>query len=195
MTYHILTSKGTVVSRSTVQRVTHLELEIDNIKSIFKELEKKIATKLKHEQGYLGDKPGPNDWSDLIDDDLDFKEEFYKVFNNNDITQVNDNTSPEILDDIYVNMGIVLARGEDGPQFARVTKRLCDAHVRPIGTANGKSILYTRLFEVEYLDGHKALLSANTIAENLFLQIDDECNRFVLMESIEDYQTNGNQIA
>ena len=195
MTYHILTSKGTVVSRSTVQRVTHLELQIDEIKSIFEELEKKIATKLKHEQGYLGDKPDPNDWSDLIEDDPDFKEEFYKVFNNNDIPQADDDTSPEILDDTYVNMELALARGDDGPQFARVTKRLRDAHGRPIGTANDNPILDTRLFEVEYLDGHKASLSANTIAENLFSQIDDEGNRFVLMESINDHRTNGNQIA
>ena len=35
MTYHILISKGTTVSRSTVQRVTRLKLQIDAIQNIF----------------------------------------------------------------------------------------------------------------------------------------------------------------
>ena len=115
--------------------------------------------------------------SDPIDEDSDFKEDFYKVFHNTDIPQSDDNTSPDILDDSYANMEIALARGKDGPQFTRVTKRLRDTNGVPIGTANNKPILDTRLFKVRYLDTYKASLSANT-----------KGNRFVLMESIEDHK-------
>jgi hypothetical protein len=38
---------------------------------------------------------------------------------------------------------------------------------------------YTRMYEVEYLDGYKASLAANTIAENLFAQVDEEGNHYV----------------
>ena len=49
----------------------------------------------------------------------------------------------------------------------------------PVGTANDNPILDTRVYEVEYADGHKAALAANAIAENMFAQVDDESNRHV----------------
>ena len=103
-----------------------------------------------------------------------------------DIPQADDST-PEITHDTYVNMEISLPRDDEGPQFARVTKRLKDANGIPIGTANDNPILVTRLFEVEYLDGHKASLTANQLATNLFAQINDHGNRFVLMDEIVDH--------
>ena len=54
--------------------------------------------------------------------------------------------------------------------------------------------LDTRMYEVEYLDGERASLSANHIAENLFAQVDDEGNRQVLMKEIIDYHTNGQEV-
>ena len=44
------------------------------------------------------------------------------------------------------------------------------------------------------MDGHKASLAANAIAENMFAQVDDEGNRFVMLESIVDHRTDGNEI-
>ena len=40
--YDILTAKGTIVLRSTVQRVTNLELQTDDIKSIFNDFDHNI---------------------------------------------------------------------------------------------------------------------------------------------------------
>ena len=57
-----------------------------------------------------------------------------------------------------------------------------------IGTANNNPILDTRLHEVEYLDGCKTSLTANTIAENLFSQVNDEGNRHVLFDAIIDHR-------
>ena len=92
MTYHVLTSKGTVVSRSTVQQVPYLELQLDEVKKTFEAFDVEISKRLKHDRGYEGDKPKPEDWSDLIDSDEDFKEEFEKVFNNLDIPQADEST-------------------------------------------------------------------------------------------------------
>jgi hypothetical protein len=145
-------------------------------------------------RGYIGDKPNPDDWADLMDEDEDFREEFQKIYNNEDISEQADDYTPEVLEDTYVNMEIALPRDGEGPEFARVTKRLRDANGIPIGTANDNPILDTRVYEVEYLDGHKASLAANTIAENLFSQVDEEGNRFILMDSIADHRVNGHQL-
>ena len=56
-------------------------------------------------------------------------------------------------------------------------------------------ILDTRLYEVEFQDGHKALIAANAIAEYLFAQVDDEGNWHALLAEIVDHGTNGKQLA
>ena len=194
MCYHILTQKGTVLSRSTVQRVTNLEKSTTTVKDMFNKFDENIRIKLKSiDRGYVGDKPDPKDWADLIEEDEDFREEFERVYNNKDIPEADDHT-PEVLDDTYVNMEIALPREEGGPQYAKVTKRLRDANGIPIGTSNDNPILDTRLYEVEYLDGFRTSLTANAIAENLFSQIDDEGNRFVLLDSIMDHRVDGTQV-
>ena len=43
---------------------------------------------------------------------------------------------------------------------------------------------------MEYLDGHKTSLTANTIAEHLFSQVDDEGNRHVLFDAIIDHRSD-----
>ena len=91
-------------------------------------------------------------------------------------------------------MEIALPRDSNGPEYAKVTKRLRDANGRPIGKAHNNPILDTRLYEVEYLDGHKASLTANTIAENLFSQVDDEGNRHVLFDAILDHRVDGSEL-
>ena len=91
-------------------------------------------------------------------------------------------------------MEVALPRDTDGPEFAKVTKRLRDANGIPIGTSSDNPILDTRLYEVEYMDGHKASLTANSIAQNMFAQVDEEGNRHVILDSIIDYRTNGNEL-
>ena len=194
MCYHVLTQNGHVVSRSTVQRVTELEKSTTATKDIFDKFNSFISSKLKSiDRGYSGDKPNPKDWADLLEEDEDFREEFEKIFNNKDIPEADDFT-PEVLEDTYLNMELVLPRDSEGPEFARVTKRLKDANGIPIGTANDNPILDSRIYEVEYADGYKASLTANAIAENLFAQVDDKGNRFVLLESIVDHRTTGDEL-
>ena len=63
MCYHILTQKGTVVSRSTVQRVTNLEQQTAKVIDTFNKFDLAISSKLKTPaRGYKGDKPDPADW-------------------------------------------------------------------------------------------------------------------------------------
>ena len=194
MTYHVLTKKGTVLSRSTVQRVTTLELSTENVKKIFTEFDASIDAKFKSKpSSFQGDKPNPEDWADLFSEDQDFDDEFRKIFNDNSIKEADEYTE-ETLDDTYLNMEIALPRDSEGPEYAKVTKRLRDANGIPIGTANDNPMLDTRLYEVEYLDGYTTALTANTIAENLFSQVDEEGNRHVIFDAIIDHRVDGSEL-
>ena len=124
MCYWILNQCGAVISRSTVQRVTNLELSTPPIKDIFDKFDQKIHHKLQLKDClYAGNKPNPDDWVDLMENDEDFREEFAHIYNDPRIPE-GDNYTPEIGDDTHVNMEVSIPRDGDGPEFARVTKRL-----------------------------------------------------------------------
>ena len=79
----------------------------------------------------------------------------------------------------------------DRPEFSRVKKILKDANGRPIGVANDNPILDLRIYEVEYCDGYVLAMASNVITENLFTQVDQEGNRFLLIKNITKTRTNG----
>ena len=142
---------------------------------------------------YNGKKPNPESWSDMLDSDEDFRAEFDQVFNSKDIPEADDFT-PEVMNDTYLNMELALPRDSGGPTFAKVTKRLRDANGIPIGTANDNPLLDTRIYEVEFMDGHSAALSANAIAQNMFAQVDSKGNCHVLFDAIIDHRTDGSNL-
>ena len=88
-------------------------------------------------------------------------------------------------------MELAIPQGDSlEPRLARVTKRLKDANGLPIGLANENHILDIGMYEVQYLDGEKASLAANNIAENLSAQINDDGNCQVLMDMIIGHRSN-----
>ena len=88
-------------------------------------------------------------------------------------------------------MELSLDRQSDGPEFSRVTKRLKDKEGRSIGIASDNPILDTWMYEVEYAYGHKAAMTANNIANNLFAQVNQDGNRFVLFNEIINHRKDG----
>ena len=81
MCYHILTQRGTVISRSTVHRVTNIEKTTVEVWDTFQEFDEAMQKRMKicSEDGYIGDNPKPNHWADLIDNNSDFREEFESI--------------------------------------------------------------------------------------------------------------------
>ena len=75
-------------------------------------------------------------------------------------------------------MELALDRHDDGPEFARVNKRLKDKDGRPIGIEAYNPILDTRMYKVEYADGYKTVMTANAISSNLFSQVDQDGQYF-----------------
>jgi hypothetical protein len=196
MCYHILQENGRVVARSSVWNTTNLELQTEEVKATFKEYDDAINTILRNDEFPVeGDKPDPEVWADLAATDEDFREEFFKVYadagiKDADVTAEPEETSPGIMDEEYLRMELALPRDGDGPALARVKKRLKDANGKPIGVANKNPILDTRIFQVEFLDGHTASMTANAIAEHLFAQVDSEGRRLLLIDEIIDHRAS-----
>jgi hypothetical protein len=168
----------------------------DEIKASTQEHGTEISRRFKEEEDltYDGAKPNPEDWSEYLENDPDFQEQFDNIISELNIPAADDTFTPDACGDAHINMELAIPRDGDGPDFAKVVKRLKDKDGLPIGKANNNPILDTRMYEVEYKDGHKASLAANAIAENMFAQVDDEGNRHVLFEEIVDHRTDGSEV-
>ena len=63
-----------------------------------------------------------------------------------------------------------------------------------VGCHTTGTILDTIMYEVEYDDGYKTSMTANTIASNLFSQVDQDGQHFFLFNATIDSRTNSTQI-
>jgi hypothetical protein len=194
MSYWILTITGHVKSWTTVQRFTNLELATDEVKSSCKNYDQHVAERMNNVNHVI---PGDGDiqlqdWNKFpVEEDPDFVAEFQNVISDPEIPEEDNSFTSDVFDDTYLNMEIALPHGGGDPedkQFAKVTKWLRDAEGRPIGTANENPLLDTREYEVEFLDGHVKSMSANSIAQHLFSQIDEEGHQHVLLDDIIDFE-------
>ena len=199
MTYYILQKNGTVVSRSTVSRVTDVELMTTNVKTACQEFDRQIADRLRDENHVIppdvdagGDMP--RDWTiipELDQGDPDYEQEFQAAMSDPTIPEVDDikEVTPDTATDPYLNVEIALPRSDD-PEWrcGRVVKRAKGIDGEPVGTANDNPMLDTRVYEVEFPDGHLEELAANTIAECMYAQVDSEGHRHVLLDEIVDHR-------
>ncbi len=121
MLYWILTKNGTVQSRTTVQKITNLEKQTDEMKSAIQEFDTEISGQFKEEEdlNYDGAKPNPEDWSEYLQHDPDFQEELDNIVNNSNIPEADHTFTPEVFGDTYFNMELAIPRGGDGPEFAK----------------------------------------------------------------------------
>jgi hypothetical protein len=101
--------------------VTNLELETDAVKATIRDFDEAMEQFLGDDLDVPmdGDKPDPEAWADLIESDEDFIDEFYKIYEDEDLPQA-DEFTPEIADDAYLNMEIALPCEVEGLTFARV---------------------------------------------------------------------------
>jgi hypothetical protein len=171
-----------------------LELQVNSNKVLYKEFDQEVRRILGEEepQQDIEDKPSPEDWAEFMEFDEDFQEEFSNIVSNDDIKEADDEFTLEVFNDTYLNMELALPSGDGAePAFARVLKQLRDANGLP---THDNPILDSRMYEVEYQDGHKLAMAANAIAQNLFAQVDAEGNRHVLFDKIIDHRTDGKEV-
>ena len=75
-----------------------------------------------------------------------------------------------------------------------VVKRSQGLDGDPIGHAHVNPLFDTREYEVEFTDGTHERYQANVIAENMYAQVDDEVNQYLLLSEITDHKCDGSAI-
>ena len=125
MSYWILTANCTVIARTTVQRVTSLEMQSTHMKQRLQAFDEAIKEKIKDsEHTILEDgKTQPYDWTDHpFEEDPDFTEEFLDVVSNNGLKEADDTFTPDVYG-TYLNMELAIPQGDRlEPRLTRVTK-------------------------------------------------------------------------
>ena len=128
----------------------------------------------------------------IHDESEEFIAEYNRIINAENLPNVDDDDKEFNLGgkDTYINMEIGLPRGEDGAlEHATVKRRKLDDEGNPIGKSNANIILDSREYEVEFLNGELEVFTANTIAENLLAQVDEEGHRQLLLDEIIDHRS------
>ena len=92
-------------------------------------------------------------------------------------------------DNNYIGIDLGIRWNEEGPLEHAVDKRRkTDIEGKPMGTYNKNPILDHSQYEVEYLDGQIETITANQIAENLLVQVDEEGRRQMFIGEIADHR-------
>ena len=79
--------------------------------------------------------------------------------------------------------------------MATIVSRKRDAHGNLVGVASSNPITDTRMYNVQFVDGAMAEYSINTIAENLYANIDDEGNLHSIINNIVDHKVDPSAIS
>ena len=139
-----------VLSRTTVQTVTNLELETDETKNRIQHSTTSVIERIGGNDLVMEDELGHcvvaiDDWDDPAYD-AEFVQEFGRTINDPEIKEADQGFTPDAFDNTYVNMELALPREGGEVQFARVVvKRLRDKDSLPIGTAHDNPILDSRM--------------------------------------------------
>ena len=202
MTYWILTSHGDVISCDSVQHVTNLEKDTDEISQAMHSYTTQVTPRL---QAAAANIQIPDQHQDMIFDLEQENDEFLQEFNrviDNQVTmpeeasespQQAEHQQAEFQTDAYINMEVGgIRRDPEAPlQRAKVKQRKLDDQGQPKGKAHpsGNPLLDQRLYKVEFLDGTQETMAANfLLAKNILAQVDDDGYRHLLMDEIIDHR-------
>ncbi len=96
--------------------------------------------------------------------------------------------------DRLIHAELNLPQGENMVN-AKVLGRSRDTNGNIIGTYDNNPMLNTVIYDVEFPDGAVKQYAANTIAENMYAQVDSEGFQYTLLDSITDYATDKRAIS
>ena len=125
MSFWVLTPSCRVVSRTSVQRITSLELQEETNKRRMTAFDDAVKEYLRDYNHVLNDggKAEPYDWSTHpFEDNPDFQEEFEDAMSNPEVKEVDELFTPDMYNQ-YLQMELALPQGDSlVPRLAKVTK-------------------------------------------------------------------------
>ena len=182
MAQWVLKANGNVVPRRTVRPLNTEELNSETEKrkrTIFDQcIERRWGTSIS------GPPDEPTKKWEAYEDDDDSVHEMPEFDDPVDATGAPIDQQP--LYDKLIHAEINLPQG-DRVRRAKVIGRTVDSDGRTIGTYNDNPIINTLVYDVEFPDGEVKEYAANTIAENLFEQVDSEGFTLSVFDGIIDY--------
>ena len=180
MCFFVLAQNAKVLARSTVQRVTRSEEANSDIAARMKSYESEV-------NGRLDDAKHVNE--PTRDGDILLEDDDFPVTPVQDSPHKDEDDTWQASDafDEMVGANVMLPRG-DGRIDATVLKRKRDDDGSAIGRKHSNPMMDTRLYEVELADGSIEEVFANTIAENLYSQVDSEGRQYYLLREIMDHR-------
>jgi hypothetical protein len=147
------------------------------------EFDRKIILKFGPPE-YIADvEPHPSSlgMTDVDDDDVHFE-----LWEEEAAMPEADDLPPEFLDE-YISAHVLLPKGDSYVKGHVIScKRDDDGNVR--GKANTNPILDSRVYEVQFSDGHTEEYATNVIAEAVYARVDDEGYEHLILDEIIDYR-------
>ena len=199
MCYWLLTPSGQVIARTPVQHVVRTEMLDPDLKKLIDEFDAKVKER-------LNDANFQNpDGTDLYMEDEDSAEEQAygdgsKTPSDAEYGDMLQEERPEADDidsdayDKFIGAEVNIDVAGEGPLRATVKRRATDYDGNFLGQAHRNPLLDTREYELEFEDGTTDKYLANTIAENIYTQVDTEGQRHAAIREIVDHKSDDSAI-
>ena len=178
MSQWILRVDGIVIPRQTVRPLTQSELDSPVEKTKRKAFDEAISRKLGNSWSKPPKDLDPADFIPYADDD----EEAHVMLDT-------DNQQYDAL----VNAEVLLPH-RDKMTHATVVAQHLDSDGQEKGRSDPNPILNTAIYDVLFPDGTIKQYAANTIAENMWAQVDSEGNQYFTLDCITDHRRNENAV-
>jgi hypothetical protein len=96
--------------------------------------------------------------------------------------------------DKYIGAENTVDFGTEDPKRATVKGRVRDFEGNLVGKSHTNPLLDTSEYIIKYDDGTSDRMFANSIAENIYAQVDEEGRQFIILKEIADHQTNSDAV-
>ena len=191
MCYWVLPQSGVPIARTTIKAISGDELATDAVCKQLETFDEGISSRI---GDHMLDPDVPEAGLDaaISVSDVDEGAE-YEPMDPEAVPMEADDYDEETLDKL-LSAEVLVPKG-DGFMMGTVVSRKRDADGNPIGKANSNPILDTRVYEVQFPDGHLEEYSANVIAESMYSQVDDEGNQFLLLQEIVDHRKDSQALS
>ena len=172
MCYWILPISGVPIARTTIQEISKIELESEEVCRLLNAYDLEVNDKL----GAPIDNDIYNSANSFRlyreDEDSSYLEDEQELFDPEAAAIIIDEIDNDAYDELLLTEPLLQ---RDGQLIkAKITGRKRDGNGNPIGQFNRNPILNSRIYLAEFPDGHVQEISANVIAEAIYNQIDDK---------------------
>ena len=179
MTFHILPISCIPIPRSSVISIPEHEYSSDAVKQMMSSFDATINDKIGNNNKFLVDTNIPVDIQNKYVDSFKKLNELKaapKLWDDDPNSLPYEATSEEAameqLDE-YIGTQILLST-KTGPKLVKVTSRKRENSGHLIGTKHSKPPLDSRMYNVQFPDGHFEQYTTNVLAEDIFESCDDD---------------------